>query len=281
MCGTKGLAAFKAIIDNSFFVSSVAVMPDLGVLNDPFEELKNLAISNGIPLNPTGSKMSAPNALAVGWKKLITANYENLYVIHDSLLPKYRGWNPLVSALQNRDSSTGVSLIRADDQMDHGPIIKQVQIPLNYPIRVREAMLLVEKEIFNLTLDLFKSLETKTVKYTNQDERSATFSIWRDEDDYKIDWNMSAERICNFIDSVSFPYQSALSFIKDMRIRIAKAEVVEDIKVINRVPGKTWRLDGEFPIVLCGEGSIKILEMYLDGGYEQKLTLQSVRSRFT
>lgn len=90
--------------------------------------------------------MSAPNALAVGWKKLITANYENLFVIHDSLLPKYRG-GILWSVLCKIETQLLVCLlIRADDQMDHGPIIKQVQIPLNYPIRVREAMLLVEKK---------------------------------------------------------------------------------------------------------------------------------------
>src|SRR5260370_6194347 len=41
--------------------------------------------------------------------------------IHPSLLPKYRGTTPVQSAILNGDSETGVTIIKLDSQMDHGP----------------------------------------------------------------------------------------------------------------------------------------------------------------
>ncbi len=45
--------------------------------------------------------------------------------IHPSLLPLYRGATPVQSALLNGDSTTGVTIIKLDNQMDHGPILGQ------------------------------------------------------------------------------------------------------------------------------------------------------------
>ncbi|MEK7184861.1 MAG: methionyl-tRNA formyltransferase [Patescibacteria group bacterium] len=45
--------------------------------------------------------------------------------IHPSLLPKYRGSCPIESAILNDDKNTGVTIIRIDSEMDHGPIIWQ------------------------------------------------------------------------------------------------------------------------------------------------------------
>lgn len=43
--------------------------------------------------------------------------------IHPSLLPKYRGASPIQSAMLADDTHTGVSIIKLDAEMDHGPLI--------------------------------------------------------------------------------------------------------------------------------------------------------------
>jgi methionyl-tRNA formyltransferase len=45
--------------------------------------------------------------------------------IHPSLLPKYRGASPIQAALTSAESITGVSIIKLDEKLDHGPIITQ------------------------------------------------------------------------------------------------------------------------------------------------------------
>ncbi len=43
--------------------------------------------------------------------------------VHPSLLPKYRGASPIQSAMLADDINTGVSIIKLDAEMDHGPLI--------------------------------------------------------------------------------------------------------------------------------------------------------------
>lgn len=50
--------------------------------------------------------------------------------IHPSLLPKYRGPSPIQSAILNGDKTTGVTIIKMDQEMDHGPIIYQEEFDL-------------------------------------------------------------------------------------------------------------------------------------------------------
>ena len=50
--------------------------------------------------------------------------------IHPSLLPKYRGPSPLETTILNGDSETGVTIIKLDAEMDHGPILAQKKLNL-------------------------------------------------------------------------------------------------------------------------------------------------------
>jgi len=48
--------------------------------------------------------------------------------VHPSLLPKYRGPSPIQTALLNEERQTGVSIIKLDQEIDHGPILEQKEI---------------------------------------------------------------------------------------------------------------------------------------------------------
>lgn len=51
--------------------------------------------------------------------------------IHPSLLPKYRGPSPIQQAILNGDKASGITVIKMDEEIDHGPIIYQEQIELS------------------------------------------------------------------------------------------------------------------------------------------------------
>ncbi|MBI4035800.1 hypothetical protein HY383_02540 [Candidatus Daviesbacteria bacterium] len=51
--------------------------------------------------------------------------------IHPSLLPKYRGPSPIQSTILNGDKFSGISIIKMDKEVDHGPIIYQEQLELS------------------------------------------------------------------------------------------------------------------------------------------------------
>lgn len=51
-------------------------------------------------------------------------------VCHPSLLPQYRGASPVQAALIGGDSITGVTIIKMDERVDHGPVLAQKQMAI-------------------------------------------------------------------------------------------------------------------------------------------------------
>lgn len=50
--------------------------------------------------------------------------------IHPSLLPKYRGPSPIQSAILDGNNTTGITIIKMDEEIDHGPILLKKEIPI-------------------------------------------------------------------------------------------------------------------------------------------------------
>lgn len=50
--------------------------------------------------------------------------------VHPSLLPKYRGTSPVQTAILNNDKETGVSIMKLDADIDHGPIYWQKSLEI-------------------------------------------------------------------------------------------------------------------------------------------------------
>ncbi|MGE5041397.1 MAG: methionyl-tRNA formyltransferase [Candidatus Levyibacteriota bacterium] len=51
--------------------------------------------------------------------------------VHPSLLPAFKGPSPIQSTILSGVSKTGVTIIKLDDQVDHGPIGAQQEVELN------------------------------------------------------------------------------------------------------------------------------------------------------
>lgn len=51
--------------------------------------------------------------------------------VHPSPLPKYRGPSPIQSAILAGENETGVTIMKLDQELDHGPIISQAIVPIN------------------------------------------------------------------------------------------------------------------------------------------------------
>jgi len=63
-------------------------------------------------------------------QELLAIPAYGIWNIHPSLLPQYRGSSPLQSAILNGDTTTGVTIIQIDAQVDHGPILAQQTVTI-------------------------------------------------------------------------------------------------------------------------------------------------------
>lgn len=57
--------------------------------------------------------------------EILTIFPHGILNIHPSLLPKYRGASPTAAAIATGEKQTGVTIIKLDEEMDHGPILSQ------------------------------------------------------------------------------------------------------------------------------------------------------------
>ncbi|TQP45153.1 methionyl-tRNA formyltransferase, partial [Vibrio cholerae] len=106
-------------------------------------------------------------------------------------------------------------------------------------------------------------LNNSTLVCHVQDESQATYSPWRDENDYFINWYDSSEKISRFIDATGYPYLGSKTKIDADVINISEVSVVQDVVVENRSNhiGKVLFIDNDCPVVICGSGLLKITAM--------------------
>ncbi len=109
--------------------------------------------------------------------------------IHPSLLPKYRGSTPAQTAILNGDAKTGVSIIKLDEQVDHGPILAQKE----EPILVQDTAETLYTRLFKIGADLLdKSLRiylSGDLQPVEQKHADATFTKTLTRDSGFIDLN--------------------------------------------------------------------------------------------
>ena len=260
--GLKGLKVLELTIQkHRKMLAGVVSARDLNVQNDYFDDIKEICIQNNIPFFSKNEKEVPAHdyIIAVAWRKMIVAKPDQLIIFHDSLLPKYRGFNPLVSCLLNKEKQIGVSALFGFKDYDTGDIIDQVSTPIKYPIKINYAILLVSDLYVKLVDKVLNTLNAgHTLLAKKQLESDASYSLWRDEKDYNIDWTLDADYLSRFIDSVGYPYQGARTSFDDIVLRILDAELVKDLKIENRTPGKVIFLKENCPVVVCGRGLLKL-----------------------
>lgn len=106
--------------------------------------------------------------------------------IHPSLLPSYRGTSPMATALINGDKKTGVTLIKMDDKIDHGPIIDQE----TSTIEEKDDREDLENKLTDMGFELFKKnvMNIDKVSYTPQVDSQATYTKKLKKDDGFVDF---------------------------------------------------------------------------------------------
>jgi len=121
-------------------------------------------------------------------KELLDLPKYGFWCIHPSLLPKYRGTSPMATALINGDRETGVTIIKMDEKIDHGPIISQEE----YEILPTDKRPDLEIKLTDLSFRMFKKLiktgvEGKRV-LKEQNHQQATYTKKLKKDDGFIEF---------------------------------------------------------------------------------------------
>ncbi|EKE12157.1 MAG: Methionyl-tRNA formyltransferase [uncultured bacterium] len=229
-----------------------------------YSPIDKWAHEHGVPIYYSASELleSPPDAtlgILASYGEIIKKEVINLFpqgilVVHPSLLPKYRGASPVPAAIADGNELTGVSIIKMDEKMDHGPVITQFK----EAIAIGDTAGVLRDRLFEKSADVLVEMLTPytqgKIKLKPQDEKAATFTkIMKKEDGYiEID-KSSPEYAERFIRAMD-PWPGAWTYVcltisgKQIkkRLKLLKSHIEEDKLVLDEVQleGKesvTWK----------------------------------------
>lgn len=284
LLGLKGYKSLKYLIQENFIekIQVIIIGKDKNIKNDFSYEIEELCKKHRINFQQKADILfpSADLLIAISWKWLIKSDIP-LIVLHDSILPEYRGFLPLVSQLIDKRNEIGVTALLASSEYDEGDIIHVSKIKIKYPIKIKDTILKINLCYQDCLKYIFKKIyKNSKIKLTPQDHLKATYSLWRDENDYFINWDWHIEKINRFIDSVGDPYKGAKTIYRNQEITIKKVAIIPDVKIVNRTNGKFFRLKNGMPIIVCRDGLLLIKEATYRNTDETIFPINSLRGRF-
>lgn len=143
--------------------------------------------------------------------------------IHPSLLPLLRGASPVQSAILEGVTKTGVTIMKLDAKLDHGPIIQQDTLEITPEDTFESLGQKAFKKATDMLPDILKHIENDSVELTPQDDSQATFckQVTRDDGFLDPDNLPSKEQIDRMIRAY-YPWPGVWSKItvKNEEVRI-------------------------------------------------------------
>jgi methionyl-tRNA formyltransferase len=104
--------------------------------------------------------------------------------------------------------------------------------------------------------------------------------LWRDDKDFDVDWTLPAEIVLRHIHASSYPYVGARSVLDGEEVRIFDGKISkENPRIVNRTPGKIWKITNGVPVVVCGKGLIELTKVSGNSG-RSVLPVTKLRQRF-
>ena len=194
-------------------------------------------------------------------QKVINLFPQGILNIHPSLLPKYRGPSPIQGAILNGDDFSGVSVIKIDSQVDHGPILAQTRHKLSGQETGEELYHELFRQGINLLIKTLPDYLTGKLRPIEQDHAKATFTKILIKEDGLIDFKLTTEEIARQVRAFQ-PWPG--SYFMDYtfgRVRLIKVLASEDFSQ-DKI-GQLFKKNDQLQ-VNCSKGSLIIKELQLD-----------------
>lgn len=161
--------------------------------------------------------------------------------IHPSLLPKYRGPSPLPTAMLEDDKHTGITIMKMDEEMDHGSIIAQKNINIEeWPTyeEFEEMMAIMGAHLLENTLPKWINGDIREIE---QDHSSATYTKKVTKEDGLIDiYDLKTDQYLNFRKIQAYHDWPQAYFFADrrgtrIRVKITEASFGDEKFTIKKV----------------------------------------------
>ncbi len=282
--GTPAFAvpSLERIVEAGHQVIAVFTQPDRPKgrgQKDAMPPVKEAALRLGVPVYQPERvrrpevieqlREMAPEAIiVVGYGQIIPKAILDIpplgiFNVHASLLPKYRGAAPIQWAIANGEPRTGVTIMRIDEGLDTGDILRTWETEIGAEENAMELGARLARAGAELLVQTLAELSS--IQPQPQDDSQATYAPILNKEDGKIDWQLPARQILNRIRGFE-PWPGGYGFLRGQRFQICKAVLGDQalppgaLRVVNR------KLYAGCGGIGSGDGeSLELREVQLEG----------------
>lgn len=180
--------------------------------------------------------------------------------LHASLLPRYRGANPIQRAIINGDKETGICTMITELGLDCGDVCmrEKIEIPNDMTcVDLFEKISDISPTLLEKTL---VGLVEKTIIPEKQCETGVCMANKLTKEETKIDWTKPAEEIHNLVRGI-YKFPSAYFMHNDKVVKVLETRVIED----NGVCGEFVKVTKEGIEVGCGKDCLLLIKIKPEG----------------
>lgn len=241
---TFGLNVLKTLVEASPELHWQVICPnDSNDIRSVADEFKDFAESNNRiqsiyfmkpreQIDSIINKFHVRIGIVCGWYSILSKDILDIpqfhfWGIHHSLLPRYRGFSPLVWSIIKGDEFIGSTIFMITPEMDAGDYVAQVRIQNDENESISEIMIRVEEKILSELLTFWEDMKAGKATLYEQNKSEVTFVKRRTDADGEIQWNNSATEVHNFIRAQSKPYPGAYFFVNETEFRVYRSNVSE------------------------------------------------------
>ena len=182
--------------------------------------------------------------------------------LHASLLPKYRGANPIQRCIINGDTETGICTMITELGLDCGDICMQSKIDIPDSMTCEDLWLRISDDSPELLEKTLIGLYENTITPCKQCEDGVCMAEKLKKEETLIDWNKPAKDIHNLVRGV-YHSPSAYFIHNDKIIKVLKT-VVEDNSNDHKA-GDMVKTDKNGVVMQTGDGLIRLITVKPEG----------------
>lgn len=184
--------------------------------------------------------------------------------LHTSLLPEYRGAAPIQWAIARGESVTGATVMYMDEGMDTGDIICQRSLAIGPSETAGDLHDRLSGVGSELLIEAMASIRSESVTRMPQDNALATYAPLLKKADGRLDWLGSAEELSNRIRGFN-PWPSCFCEVPSPPAGDGGTSLLKvhraSYEAGTGTPGEVLAIQGDGPLVACGEGALRLLEV--------------------
>jgi methionyl-tRNA formyltransferase len=286
--GDFALPTFEHLAETGHAIATLVTQPDRPqgrkqeIIPAP---IKRSAEARGVPVFQP-EDVNAPESLeylrSLVPELLVTAAYGQILSaellgiprlgginLHGSVLPSYRGASPVARAIQNGDTTSGVTVIRMTPRIDAGGMIAIARTDIGPDETAGELEGRLARLGAPLVSESIAALAAGDVPIIPQEKARVTRAPKLRKEDGIIDWSRPAQAVHDHVRamqpwpvaSTTWTPRSDLSRREPIRIIIHKTLVVDG----QGRPGEVIEAAGDRLVIAAGNGAVQLLTIQLQG----------------